>query len=82
MNVLKNCKKHFNTKEEWEAFYIAWHGVLNSRNTEEYKKNLLKLLNFPWEPVQYLEDTWLIWKEKLVSLLLLKRGISEGGILR
>jgi hypothetical protein len=60
MNVLKNYKKHFNTKEEWEVFYIAWHEVLNSRNTEEYKENLLKLLNFPWEPVQYLEDTWLI----------------------
>jgi hypothetical protein len=69
MNVLKNCKKHFNTKEEWDTFYTAWHKVLNSRTTEQYDENLLKLQGFPWEPVQYLEDTWLIWKEKLVSLL-------------
>ena len=23
--------------------------------------------NLPWEPAQYPEDKWLIWKEKLVS---------------
>jgi hypothetical protein len=73
MNVVKNCKKAFITKEEWEEFYTAWHAVLNSRTMEAYNENVLKLQRFPWEPVQYLEDTWLIWKEKLVSLFSLSK---------
>jgi hypothetical protein len=40
MNVVKNCKKHFQTKEEWDMFYAQWHTVLNSKTTERYKENL------------------------------------------
>jgi hypothetical protein len=43
MNVVKNCKKHFNTKEEWDKFYAAWHKLLNSCTEEEYTENLLIL---------------------------------------
>jgi hypothetical protein len=67
MNIFKNCKKHFSTREEWDTFYTAWHAVLNSQTTEEYNVNVIKLNYFLWEPIQYLEDMWLIWKEKLVS---------------
>lgn len=67
MNVVKNCKKHFATKAEWEAFYRAWLKVLESRNQEEYDLNLEALRLHPFLPIAYLESVWLIWKEKLVS---------------
>jgi hypothetical protein len=67
INVVKNCKKHFWTKEEWDRFYAAWQSLLNSRIDEEYNGNLEKLHMYPIEPIKYLESTWLVWKEKLVS---------------
>lgn len=67
MNVVKNCKKYFGSKEQWDEFYAVWQAVLNSRDTEQYNKNLYLLRGYPPEPVAYLESVWLIWKEKLVS---------------
>ena len=67
MNVVKNYKKHFWTKEEWDRFYATQHSLLNSRTEDEYDENLEKLRIYPTEPVKYLENTQLSWKEKLVS---------------
>lgn len=67
MNVVKNCKKHFATAEVWERFYSTWQVVLNSRTEAEYDVHLENLRTYLKVPVEYLEKTWLKWKEKLVS---------------
>ena len=67
MNVVKNCKKHFYTQEQWDRFYSTWQALLNSRTEDEYDETLEKLQVFLIKPVGYLERTWLPWKEKLVS---------------
>jgi hypothetical protein len=70
MNVVKNCKKHFTTKKQWDEFYAVWQiaeMLRITRRTCEYYRGK------PHLPVEYLERTWLIWKEKLVSEVLRQR---------
>jgi hypothetical protein len=70
MNVVAKTKKHFKTQEDFQAFYDAWTCVVDSLTLEDYKKNLEALRKFNFTAVSYVEKTWLVWREKLVSLVL------------
>jgi hypothetical protein len=67
MNVVAKTKKHFKTNEAFQEFYEAWTLVIDSPTIEEYSKNLAALRKFHSAAVKYVEKTWLVWREKLVS---------------
>lgn len=68
-NVLKSCKKHFTTEEDWKAFYAQWNAVVNSITEEEYEVQLREFtMEQPILPVTYFLDNWLLeWKTKVVK---------------
>ena len=68
-NVLKACKKHFETEEAWDTFYSQWNSLINSISELEYEEHLREFCrDQPVIPVTYCLDTWLLeWKEKLVK---------------
>jgi hypothetical protein len=79
MNVLANCRKHFPKDKadpnkpgdyipnpKWEEFLKDWNSLLNSLNEAEYESQLVNFRKHNDEAVQYCENTWLKWKEKLV----------------
>ena len=68
-NVLKACKKHFETEEAWDTFYSQWNSLINSISEPEYEEHLREFCrDQPVIPVTYCLDTWLLeWKEKLVK---------------
>jgi len=68
MNVVAKTKKHFRTIEAWEDFYLLWEAVLNSPTPEQYEKNVETLQSkAPLVVWKYISQTWLIWREKVVS---------------
>jgi hypothetical protein len=79
MNILANCRKHFLKDKadpnkpsdyipdpKWEEFLKDWNSLLNSPNEAEYESQLVNFQKHNDEAVQYCENTWLKWKEKLV----------------
>ena len=68
-NVLKACKKHFETEETWDTFCSQWNLLINSISEPEYGEHLREFCrDQPVIPVTYCLDTWLLeWKEKLVK---------------
>ena len=81
MNILANCRKHFPkdlkdpeqtspqgyiTDPKWESFLKDWSALLNASTEEEYEAQLKSFRKHPQKAVDYVESTWLIWKEKLI----------------
>ena len=69
-NVLANCKQLFPNNDHWEAFYAAWHDIVQARTPDVYTQR--------WEAFQatyahlnptlrYLHNTWLQYKERFVA---------------
>ena len=48
MNVVAKTKKHFKTRETFEAFYLVWTTVIDSTTKEQYTKNLAELVSGEW----------------------------------
>jgi hypothetical protein len=69
--VLARCRPAFATNEEWAEFYSYWFIILNSSTEETYEENLRvfesKYTSTNWLEVGYIKETWLPYKEKLVS---------------
>lgn len=69
-NILAKCKKYFSTEEDWEQFTIGWSVVVFSKSENDFIVNWEKFkLQFfhQKKAIDYVEDTWIIWKEKFVS---------------
>jgi hypothetical protein len=79
MNVLAKCKKHFPgpirlddgkyvRHPHFQAFLASWNGLLASTSEESYNAWLCTMqVQFPALAMSYVENTWLLWKEKLVA---------------
>jgi len=82
MNILATCRKHFPkdlkdpkqtspqgyiTDPKWESFLKDWSALLDASTKDEYEIQLKSFRKHPTEAVDYIESTWLIWKEKLVK---------------
>jgi len=69
---VKNCRKYWTEceTEDWENFLPGWRGIVDSPSEAVYEQRLRdfreKYCRKP-EALRYLKDTWLIWKEHLVS---------------
>jgi len=65
--VVAKTKRHFKKIEDWELFYEAWNAVINSITKEGYEEQLKQLRTHKAVAVEYVEKTWLVWREKIVS---------------
>jgi hypothetical protein len=73
MNVVAKTKKFFKYQEDFDEFFQAWLILLASLTQREYEDNLKefrKMEKYSKEAVSYCIETWLIWREKLVRILL------------
>ncbi|KAL6567452.1 hypothetical protein OROGR_001120 [Orobanche gracilis] len=69
-NILANCKKHFETKIDFDGFLSAWADLVRSSNElvfDEAWRNLEILYKDKPIVVNYLKGTWLPLKEKFVD---------------
>jgi hypothetical protein len=66
-NTLNKGPTNIITDPKWEAFLKDWALLLASATEEEYTLNLTQFRKHEPAAVKYVEDTWLIWKEKLVN---------------
>lgn len=69
-NVSSNCKKLFQTSEEWVVFEHEWIEIVCSCTETEYADRWIAFEN-KWKTsvpqcLQYIRDTWLPWKERFV----------------
>jgi hypothetical protein len=66
-NILTHLRKQFATMELWTSFMDDWNQLVHSMNEAEFTDNLKKLrLTHTAIVVDYLEKTWLIYKERFV----------------
>jgi hypothetical protein len=68
-NVLARCKRFFRDAETWQGFFRAWRDLLGSATPESYFEALSDLrTRYPGPgAVEYVEKTWLPYKEALVK---------------
>jgi len=69
-NILTNCKKYFQTDEEWITFMKLWNAVVSSLHENEFEENVQLLQSqCTNEPVvfRYVNDNWLPHKHMFVS---------------
>ncbi|XP_038704722.1 PKS-NRPS hybrid synthetase CHGG_01239-like [Tripterygium wilfordii] len=70
-SVLANCKRSFQDKESWDAFYSSWNTLVESENEIAYVYNLshLEVILQNYAVVfSYIKDVWLTpYKEMFVS---------------
>ena len=69
-NVLAKCKRNFLDQEQWDKFNGIWNLVMNSKTEEDFNENwelLVTTFAQYGESVQYLQNTWLPYKEHFVS---------------
>lgn len=69
--VATHCKKLFEKRERWNAFYSDWLSVVNSEIEDQYLNNLKvlesKYSSFP-VAINYLKTTWLNqYKDRFVA---------------
>lgn len=65
-----NCKKYFETQENWEDFLGSWRRVIYSSTELEYNEQWKELESSyaeKKEVVEYIENVWIPLKEKFVS---------------
>ncbi len=70
-NVLANCKRYFDTGNEWNAFFLLWTGVVSAENEQEFGAQWSELCTACTDKlaslVAYLRDVWIPYKERFVS---------------
>ncbi|KAL3517627.1 hypothetical protein ACH5RR_020216 [Cinchona calisaya] len=68
-NILSKCKKYFEEKEAWETFILSWTNLIKSTDEITFLKGW-KLLEVDQKEqplvLNYLENTWLPFKEKFI----------------
>ena len=71
-NVLKKCKKMFETKEKWDKFNTAWNYVVLSSIEEKYNDHLATLhkdFSNNSEAIKYVTVSWLnSYQEKFIAV--------------
>ncbi|KAI0998776.1 hypothetical protein K3495_g9420 [Podosphaera aphanis] len=67
MNVVAKTKRLFSDQETFNRFYDAWNAVIDCESFEIYNSNVSNLQKHKLSAVKYVENTWLIWREKVVS---------------
>jgi hypothetical protein len=78
MNVLAKTKRFFPAPvkvgdrvvrhPEFQVFLRSWNMLLDSPTVSIYNQRLAEMqVNYPTSAVKYCIDTWLIWKEALVT---------------
>ncbi|KAI0994440.1 hypothetical protein K3495_g13744 [Podosphaera aphanis] len=76
-NVPNNCRKYFGSEDDWAKFLSAWTKVIESSSTQSYEENVEKprevYVSLP-VMLNYISETWLIYKEK--NLFMLTRTIT------
>ncbi|KAL6547501.1 hypothetical protein OROMI_023222 [Orobanche minor] len=69
-NILSNCKPHFEKKEHWDEFLIAWNKIVYS-TTEEAFGRACGEIEFVYREkkriLSYLRNTWLPYKQYFVT---------------
>ena len=70
-NILSKCKKNFSTNDDWEEFIFEWKTVISSRTPDSFeaawKKFQTKFSFNQKKSINYIEETWLVHKEKFVQ---------------
>jgi hypothetical protein len=66
-NVATNCKKHFTTQEDYEAFQKQWLNVVNASTVDDYNHQIAQLQAEYPDTYGYLEETWLLHKKHFVK---------------
>ena len=67
------CKhrKAFPTLDAWEEFVQAWNGLVAATTMVDYEYIIASMhVVFPVVSMRYLDYTWLVYKEKFVSVFL------------
>ncbi|KAI0999282.1 hypothetical protein K3495_g8918 [Podosphaera aphanis] len=67
MNVVAKTKRLFKDQETFDRFYDAWNAVMDSESFGIYNSKVSNLQKHKLSAVKYVENTWLIWREKVVS---------------
>ena len=68
-NVQAHCKKEFSTNEEYDNFFSHWTKITYANTEDHYKqakKQIEKFLEKKPHVFRYLNETWLVHREKFV----------------
>nr|XP_043623579.1 uncharacterized protein LOC122595302 [Erigeron canadensis] len=68
-NVSENCKKYFGCAKQFGKFKLSWKNVVNSTTEAQFVRNWEELLSFcsdKKEAIEYINNTWLPWKQNFV----------------
>jgi MULE transposase domain len=66
-NVTQYTKQYFSTNDEHQKFLQSWNQLIYSTTEDIYNSRLLEFKKqFPLPPIRYIEETWLIHKEKFI----------------
>lgn len=69
-NILKNCRKYFETQANWESFEKGWNRVMYSNTVALYESNWAEFqVEFELYKLalEYLAKQWIVYKEKIVA---------------
>jgi MULE transposase domain len=69
-NITANCKKLFNTEQEWENFLELWYILVSSDSLESYNLNLNTLKSRYQNKhtlINYIVTVWLPYKEMFIK---------------
>ena len=70
-NIFAKQRKAFSTLDAWEEFVQAWNGLVAATTIVGYESKLASMhVAFPVVSIRYLDYTWLVYKEKFVSVFL------------
>ncbi|XP_078161175.1 PKS-NRPS hybrid synthetase cheA-like [Carex rostrata] len=69
-SVRDNCKRCFETREEWDAFLSNWKKVVSSPTEADFFQSWNEFEYFHSEKayaIEFLKQEWLPWKEKFIN---------------
>ena len=71
-NVLTHCRSEFDSKENWNVFYTAWHRVMYAETVKEYEDQWSELNSIyrisHWQSMNYINDKLIrFYKKKFVK---------------
>ena len=60
--------RHFDSTTEFRELQLTWNCLVQAQSTNNYDRQLVAIrVNLPAHGMQYLDDTWLVYKKMLVS---------------
>ncbi|KAJ4802465.1 Protein FAR1-RELATED SEQUENCE 6 [Rhynchospora pubera] len=69
-SVKDNCKRYFETKEDWDAFLSHWKKVVSSPTEAEFLQSWDEFessYSEKGDAIGFIKHDWIPWKEKFIS---------------